>query len=198
MSEVEAQTAYVALGSNLGDRDALLRRATQALAAESGVEVLFASRVFETTAVGPAPQQDYLNAVLRLRSELSPRELLGRMLAIERACGRTRVAETRWGPRCIDLDLLLFANRCIDEPGLTVPHPRLHERSFVLQPLCDLAAAEVHPRLGIAYELLSKRVREPGSVREWHCPSLIAGGGAGGEAKSEARGAWRSRDPRET
>ncbi len=174
MSEVEAQIAYVSLGSNLGDRHALLRRAARALAAEPGVEVVSASRVFETAPVGPAPQEDYLNAVLRLRCQLSPHALLNRMLAIERACGRARVDETRWGPRCIDLDLLVFADRCIDEPGLTVPHPRLHERSFVLEPLCDLAPSEVHPRLGIAFEVLSRRVRELGSVREWACPSLIA------------------------
>ena len=177
MPGVEAQIAYVALGSNLGDRHALLRRAARALASEPGLEVVNASRVFETDPVGPAPQQDYLNAVLRLRSQLSPGELLERMLEIERICGRTRVAETRWGPRCIDLDLLIFADRCIDGPGLTVPHPRLAERSFVLEPLCDLAATEIHPELGVAFEVLASRVREPGSVREWPCPSLIATAG---------------------
>lgn len=103
-----------------------------------------ASRVHHTAAVGP-PQPDYLNAVVRVMTRLSPRALLAALQAMELAAGRVR--GERWGPRTLDLDLLLYGQRVIAEPTLTVPHPRLHERSFVLAPLCDLDPGLRHPLL---------------------------------------------------
>ena len=160
--------AYISLGSNLGDREALLRRALGLLEELPGVELLEVSRLFETDPVGPPPQDDYLNAAARIRCRLSPRELLEQLLEIERQCGRTRGAGSpRWLARPLDLDLLLFGDRCIDEVGLEVPHPRLHERPFVLAPLCDVGADEVHPRLGLTVRQLAEEAGDRG-VRAWH------------------------------
>jgi 2-amino-4-hydroxy-6-hydroxymethyldihydropteridine diphosphokinase len=169
------QIAYVALGSNQGDRDALLAFATSALDATPDLAVVAVSRVFETDAVGPPPQSDYLNAALELHSALSPQALLARLLAIERTAGRRRDGDgapepARWGPRPLDLDLLLYGDLCIDQPSLTLPHPRLHQRAFVLEPLCDLAGELVHPRLGETLESLARRVRDPKAVRPWPRP----------------------------
>lgn len=159
--------AYVALGSNLGDREAQLRRALELLAEIQGVELEDTSRIFETDPVGPPPQGDYLNAVARIRCELAPRELLDRLLEIEHRCGRDRGSESsRWEARRLDLDLLLFGDQCIHEAELEVPHPRLHERSFVLVPLCDVGAHEVHPTLGLAIHELAGRIGGEG-VRAW-------------------------------
>lgn len=159
-----ARRAYVALGSNLGDRDAHLARALAALDATPGVERVARSAVYETDPVGPPPQGPYLNAVVALDTTLSARALLERLLAIEAACGRTRGAG-RDAPRTLDLDLLLCGDEIVDEPGLRVPHPRLHERAFVLEPLCDVAPDLVHPVLGRRVAELAARVRDPAAVR---------------------------------
>lgn len=129
--------AFVALGSNLGDRLANLQEATNRLGGAPGVRVVRTSRVYETDPVGP-PQPDYLNAVIVVETLLSARELLEACLSVERAMGRERAE--RWGPRTIDLDLLGYGREEIDEPGLQVPHPRIHERAFVLVPLLELEA----------------------------------------------------------
>ena len=129
--------AFVGLGSNLGDRLANLRRAVDLLAAGGAVRVVAVSRVYETAPVGP-PQPDYLNAVAEVRTSLGARELLDHCLAVESEMGRVRAE--RWGPRTVDLDLLSFGQEEIDEPGLRVPHPRMHERGFVLVPLLELTA----------------------------------------------------------
>jgi 2-amino-4-hydroxy-6-hydroxymethyldihydropteridine diphosphokinase len=155
--------AWVALGSNLGDREAQLAAAVAALRAQSGVRVEAVSSLFETAPVGPPPQGPYLNAAVHLRTRLAPRALLERLLAIELAAGRRR-GGPRWSARRLDLDLLLFASLVLDEPGLSIPHPRLHERGFVLEPLCELAPRLVHPRLGVTIEELARRVRDPGAV----------------------------------
>jgi 2-amino-4-hydroxy-6-hydroxymethyldihydropteridine diphosphokinase len=140
-------TAYLALGANLGDRLANLTAARQALSAAPDVRVAAASPLFETAPVGGPPgQPPYLNAVLRVETTLPPRELLALGLAVEARCGRRRTE--RWGPRPLDVDLLLYGEAVIEEPGLVVPHPELHRRRFVLTPLADLAPELVHPRLG--------------------------------------------------
>lgn len=159
-------TAFVSLGSNLGDREAHLRRGLDALRATRGIERVEASRIYETDPVGPPPQGPYLNAVAKLETELSPRALLERLLAIEAEEGRTRRG-ARNEARTLDLDLLLFADRCIDEEGLTVPHPRLRERGFVLEPLCELAPQHAHPGSGETIAELAERVRDPVAVRPW-------------------------------
>ena len=129
--------AFVGLGANLGDRLEHLRRAAALLAATPGLTVLRSSRIYETAPVGP-PQPAYLNAVLEVDTELTPSDLLGAAAAVERAL--LRVREERWGPRTIDVDILTFDDRSIDTPDLTVPHPRMHERAFVMIPLLELEA----------------------------------------------------------
>ena len=131
--------AFVGLGANLGDRESTIRAALAALAEEDGIEVVAVSTLRETEPVGVGPQPLFLNGAAELETTLSARELLDRLLAIEQRFGRVRVAGEH-GPRTLDLDLLLYGDDHIDEPGLTVPHPRLHERAFVLEPLAELGA----------------------------------------------------------
>jgi 2-amino-4-hydroxy-6-hydroxymethyldihydropteridine diphosphokinase len=144
MSFLAMTLAYVGLGANVGNRRENLDRAVGLLAAEPGVRVLAVSSVRETDPVGYADQPRFLNAACAVETELGPRDLLERLLAIERALGRERTGP-RFGPRTIDLDLLLYGNDTVDEPGLTVPHPRLAERLFVLEPLHELAPELVLP-----------------------------------------------------
>lgn len=144
MSFLAMTWAYVGLGANVGNRRENLDRAVELLAAEPGVRVLAVSSVRETDPVGYEDQPRFLNAVCAVETELGPREVLERLLAIERALGRERTGP-RFGPRTIDLDLLLYGNETLDEPGLTVPHPRLAERLFVLEPLHELAPDLVLP-----------------------------------------------------
>lgn len=158
--------AFVSLGSNLGDRSAQLERAVESLRSTSGVRWVALSRVYETDPVGPAPQGAYLNAVAEIETDLAPRQLLERLLEIEIEGGRVRQG-VRNEARTIDLDLLLFDDCCIEEEGLRVPHPRMHERGFVLEPLCDLAAERIHPTSGRTVAELAARVRDPGAVRPW-------------------------------
>ena len=141
--------AYVGLGANLGDRDASIRRAAELVGARR------VSTVRETEPWGYADQPRFLNAVAELETDEAPRALLDRLLEVERALGRTREGP-RYGPRTIDLDLLLYGDLELDEPGLTVPHPRLHERLFVLEPLAELAPELVVPGRGPLKALLSR------------------------------------------
>lgn len=165
MDQERAQEkVYVALGSNLGDRDAHLAAALEGLRDSVGIDLIRVSPVFETDPVGPPPQGPYLNAVAELRCRLAPRELLGRLLEIEALRGRAR-GSNRDSARTLDLDLLLFGDRVIDEPKLEIPHPRLHTRPFVLEPLRAIAAETVHPVLGETIETLAARVHDPNAVR---------------------------------
>ena len=132
--------AFVGLGANLGDREATIRAALDALAEEDGIEVVAVSTLRETEPVGVGLQPLFVNGAAELETMLSARELLDRLLATEQRFGRVRVPGEH-GPRTLDLDLLLYGDEQIDEPGLTVPHPRLHERAFVLEPLAEIGAA---------------------------------------------------------
>ncbi len=158
-----ARDAYVALGSNLGDRRAQLAAALEALRSTPETRVVAVSALYETEPVGP-PQGRYLNAAVHLKTGLAPGALLARLLAIEAEAGRVRGPE-RNAPRSLDLDLLLYADLELREPGLEVPHPRLAERPFVLEPLRELAPELVHPALGASVEELARRVRDPSAVR---------------------------------
>jgi 2-amino-4-hydroxy-6-hydroxymethyldihydropteridine diphosphokinase len=149
--------AWVSLGSNLGDRREWLEQALRALHAMPGIRVEAVSSVVETTAMGPE-QPDYLNAVARVETRLSPMALLGVLHGLEDAAGRTR--SERWGPRTLDLDLLLFADRVVDTPLLTIPHPGIAERRFVLTPLCELNPELRHPVLDRRVEELLEALSE--------------------------------------
>jgi 2-amino-4-hydroxy-6-hydroxymethyldihydropteridine diphosphokinase len=141
-------TAYLALGSNVGDRAALIDAALARLAG-AGVRVAARSPLYETDAVTPEPQPPYLNAAARVETALSAAALLALCLDVERALGRVRPPGRAMAPRPIDLDLVLYGDAVIDEPGLTVPHPRLSERPFVRIPLADVAEPGLrHPVTG--------------------------------------------------
>ena len=146
--------AYVGLGANLGDRERTLREAVDALGAGEGIEVVAVSTLRETEPVGVGQQPRFLNGAAALDTTLESRELLDRLLDVEQRFGRVRVPGEH-GPRTLDLDLLLYGDEQIDEPGLTVPHPRLHERRFVLEPLAELAPGLVIPGLGRVESLLT-------------------------------------------
>ncbi len=146
--------AYVGLGANLGDRERTLRAAVEALGTEDEVEVVAVSALRETDPVGVGDQPRFLNGVAELDTTLTARELLDRLLAVEQRFGRVRVPGEH-GPRTLDLDLLLYGEAQLDEPGLTVPHSRLHERRFVLEPLAELAPGLVVPGRGEVESLLS-------------------------------------------
>ena len=147
--------AFVGIGSNLGEPERQIRAALEQLAAEEGVELLAVSTLRRTEPVGYRDQPDFLNGAAELETVLPARELLGRLLAIESRLGRVRGKGPRFGPRTIDLDLLLYGDETIDEPGLTVPHPRLAERRFALEPLADLDPALEVPGLGPVQALLA-------------------------------------------
>jgi len=138
--------AYVGLGANLGPREITLLRAVDLLAETEGLDVRAVSQLRETEPVGVVDQPLFLNGAVVLNTSLSPRELLDRLLEIERELGRVR--DVRWGPRVVDLDLLVYGDRQIDEPGLRVPHPRLYERRFALEPLAELDPELDVPGLG--------------------------------------------------
>jgi dihydroneopterin aldolase / 2-amino-4-hydroxy-6-hydroxymethyldihydropteridine diphosphokinase len=141
------KTAYIALGSNLGDRKRNIESAIDLIHRASVTKVVNVSKLLENPAVGGPPDSPpFLNAAAALLTILSPRELLDHLLNIEHAFGRTR--RIKWEARSIDLDILLYENRIIADPDLIIPHPLMHERLFVLEPLAEIAPTAVHPILG--------------------------------------------------
>lgn len=140
--------AYIALGSNLGDRAGTLRAARDTIASLEETRLLDWSGLYETAPVGVVDQPEFLNAACSVVTRLDAPDLLARLLAIEAAFGRDRSGGVRFGPRTLDLDLLLYGCEAIDLPGLRVPHPRMHERGFVLEPLAAIAPAALLPGLG--------------------------------------------------
>lgn len=157
MSPVEQVTAFVALGTNLGDRATNIRAAIAQLHATPGVRVTRQSSLLENPAVGgPDDSPPFLNAMVAVETTLEPRALLNRLLEIERALGRDR--REKWEPRVIDLDLILYGNQVIDSPTLRVPHPLMHERRFVLEPLAEIAPDAVQPVLRIDVQTMLERL----------------------------------------
>jgi 2-amino-4-hydroxy-6-hydroxymethyldihydropteridine diphosphokinase len=145
---------YIGLGSNLGDREATIRRALELIAADGAIEVEAVSSLRETEPVGYVDQPRFLNGAAALRTELAPREVLERLQHVEGALGRDRTGP-RFGPRTIDLDLLLYDDEQIKEAGLEIPHPRLVERRFVLEPLAELDSTLEVPGRGSVQALLA-------------------------------------------
>lgn len=166
LSPMNGHTVYIALGSNLGDRAANLAAAIAALAPR--VEVTARSGIYETAPWGYADQPAFLNQVVAGRTALGPREVLAWLKEIESRVGRTKTF--RYGPREIDLDILFYDDLTLDEPGLTIPHPRLHERAFVLVPLARIAPDLIHPALGLAMRALLRQV-DAGGVAEYPLPA---------------------------
>ena len=145
--------AYVGIGANLGPREETLHRAVEVLGRADGVEVVGVSDLRETDPVGVIDQPPFLNGAVAIETTLPARALLDLLLEIERSLGRVR--GERWGPRIVDLDLLVYGNEVVDEPGLRVPHPRLHERRFALEPLADLRPELEIPGRGTVSALLA-------------------------------------------
>jgi 2-amino-4-hydroxy-6-hydroxymethyldihydropteridine diphosphokinase len=156
--------AYVGLGANLGDRAATLTRALQLLAERPGIEVVGISSFRETDPVGLLDQPRFLNAAAAIETSLRPDDLLAALLDVERELGRTREGP-RYGPRTVDLDLLVMDGVTSDEPGLTLPHPRLHERAFALEPLVEIDPSILVPGRGTVSELLSGLESQPSRIR---------------------------------
>jgi 2-amino-4-hydroxy-6-hydroxymethyldihydropteridine diphosphokinase len=150
--------AFVGLGGNLGDSAATLRAAVHRLMTVPRSRVVSASRFYRTPAWGREKQPDFVNAAVAIETALAPHALLGELLNIERDFGRERAVDGsgRWGPRILDLDILLYGDREIDEPGLRVPHPYLHERAFALVPLLDLVSDIEIPGRGSARRALAQ------------------------------------------
>ena len=144
----------IGIGSNEGDREGYIRAAIDRLSADPDLHVLERSTIYESPPAGGPPQGDYLNAAVLVATAIAPREILRRLLDVERSLGRTRTAAQRWGPRTIDLDVLWIEGEAVDEPDLTVPHPRLKERPFAVRPLLELVPDAADPHTTAPYSAL--------------------------------------------
>jgi 2-amino-4-hydroxy-6-hydroxymethyldihydropteridine diphosphokinase len=178
----ERVTAYIGLGSNLGDRERSIQDALAALSSNGSVEVTRVSEIKETAPLGEMAQPKYLNGVAEIQTALEPQELLRRLKATEAALGRR--PHGKWKPRPIDLDLLLFGERVIEQGGLTVPHPEMHLRSFVLDGLCQLNPDLVHPLLQEPMSELAQRLGGGDFVLDPQAPQLISVAGIIGSGKT--------------
>ncbi len=155
LNESGGGTAWIGLGSNQGDGPQQIKRALELLGQEFSIQVLRTSSLYRTSPWGHAGQADYSNCVAELSVAMEPVQLLETLMEVEHRLGRTRNGR-RWGPRCIDLDLLLLENRILFLPGLTVPHPRMHRRAFVLVPLCELEPGLLIPGKGTVRACLDR------------------------------------------
>jgi 2-amino-4-hydroxy-6-hydroxymethyldihydropteridine diphosphokinase len=164
--------AFIGIGANLGDPAAQCRDAVRCVGATPGVCVLRCSSLYRTAPVGPEKQGWFINAAAEVRTDLTPAKLFEALKAIERQMGRTD--GPRWGPRVIDLDILLYGQEVVDREGLKIPHPEMHRRRFVLEPLCELASYAIHPAFGVSARGLLDRLTDPGVV-ELYAPEDAGG-----------------------
>jgi 2-amino-4-hydroxy-6-hydroxymethyldihydropteridine diphosphokinase len=174
--------SYIGLGSNLGDREASMRKALNLLAEASGVELTRVSELIETPPLGGAAQPEFINAVTEIKTSLDPEDLHRVLLDIETSLGRQR--QSKWSPRTIDLDLLLFGDEVVNRPALTVPHPQMHLRSFVLKGLCQLNPELSHPVLKEPMSELAGRLQGADFVLNPDLPQLISIAGIIGVGKT--------------
>lgn len=168
------EIAYVSLGSNLGDREAALKGAVSALARDASVQIDRLSSLYETDPFGPPPQGPYLNGAVAFETRLPPHELLCLLQQIESEAGRVREGVPRWSARILDLDILVYGLQTIDDPALQVPHPRMAERAFVLEPLSEIAPRLRHPTTGDSIAELAAAARDPAAVRPWRSEAWAA------------------------
>jgi len=154
--------AFIGIGSNIADPVVQCRNAVNRLGEAPGIHLLRRSSLYRTEPIGPKDQAWFINAVAEIRTALPPGELLGLLKAIERKMGRR--SAPRWGPRVIDLDILLYGQMVVNEDGLVIPHPELHRRRFVLEPLCELAPYAIHPAYGVSARGLLDRLTDQSVV----------------------------------
>jgi 2-amino-4-hydroxy-6-hydroxymethyldihydropteridine diphosphokinase len=160
--EVRGVIAFIGIGANMDRPAAVCRGALLKLAEIPGVRLLRSSPLYRTEPVGPQEQAWFINAVAEIRTDLSPRQLFSALKEAERRMGR--IAGTKWGPRVIDLDLLLYGQEVVQEEGLVIPHPELHRRRFVLVPLAGLASYAIHPAFGVTIGGLLDRLTDTARV----------------------------------
>jgi len=151
----ESVRAYVGLGGNVGDVEDTMMEALMAIDGLPQTSIRTQSRLYRSPPWGRTDQDDFINAVVELRTRLAPRVLLDYLLEVETRFGRVRGEDDKWGPRTLDLDLLIFGEESLDLPGMHVPHPRMHERGFVLVPLAEIAATLLIPGRGQVSDLLA-------------------------------------------
>ncbi len=161
--DIQGVICFIGVGSNLGDPALQCLEAVRRLSAIKGIKFLRRSVLYRTEPVGFAGQDWFVNAVAEIRTVLTPRKLLEALQAVETGMGR--VKGPRWGPRPIDLDILLYGQELIREEGLVIPHPELHKRRFVLEPLCEIASYVIHPAFGVSVRGLMDRLKDENSVR---------------------------------
>lgn len=161
-AEVRGVLAFIGIGANLGDPAAGCREAVDRIAAWPGIRLLRCSSLYRTQPVGPQDQPWFVNAVTEVRTVHDPRRLFEALQEIERRMGRSN--GPRWGPRRIDLDLLLYGQEVVQDEDLKIPHPEMHRRAFVLVPLCELASYQIHPAFGVSIRGLMERLDGQGLV----------------------------------
>ncbi|MFZ5568979.1 MAG: 2-amino-4-hydroxy-6-hydroxymethyldihydropteridine diphosphokinase [Thermodesulfobacteriota bacterium] len=161
-------TAYVSFGSNMGDRETNCRRGVEALSRTRGVAVMKRSPLYQTSPVDFLDQGWFVNGALKLKTALTPFELLRALKEIERFVGREKPL-VRFGPRVLDMDIVLYGAEVVHSPELVIPHPRMHKRSFVLQPLCDIDADIIHPVFGKSIRYLLDHLHDD-SQKVWSFP----------------------------
>ena len=163
--------AYIGFGSNVGDRQSYIRQALDYLSGEQCTSVVQVSSIYETEPVGNDEQDWFLNGVVRVETDLLPQKLLATLQEIERKVGRQR--RIRWGPREIDLDILIYDGFCVNSPRLAIPHPEMHQRRFVLEPFAEIAPDVIHPILQERIDALLCRATTWAIVRVFSPPPTI-------------------------